>query len=562
MMNHAIYADAVPHADPAAIAANKCFAKDAASNEPLHRLSISHGTLEPYANIDDAILRANGHDQVLKRQFSWVSALGLSFSITNSWIGYLFPLKSNFGQNLIYGGPQSCIFGLLVAFAAQLVITLGLGEIASAFPSTGGQYHFCYILSSPNTRRFAGYLIGWMSMLAWWIVTVLRCSGISLFSMTLAGMIQFWHPGFEGTQWQIYLIYVGTATVTVLPVISASQKITFIVQLSLYSSVLGFLVLLFVAIALHKQSQPASFLTQSGLGSRRWPAGIAWTLGIANAMYAFGGTDDVIHISEEMPHPGRRVPQVMMLTMIIGLATAFPLFLSLMFYMKDFAAVISSRLPSLELINQVVRTGNDKVTLPLFAYILFVYLVCLPSQWVTSGRLAWAFARDRGVPFSSYFANVDSKRHLPIRTTVASYVFACLYGLLYLVSTSAFNSIVTSAVLFLNITYAAPQAILLFRGRQRCLPRRYFNLGWAGYVCNILSILWILVLLVFICMPPSLPATPASMNYTAVVLVGLLFVVVSLWYMDRNKTFQGPEIDWDMIRSLNSSRAGAANDAR
>ncbi|EQB51137.1 amino acid permease [Colletotrichum gloeosporioides Cg-14] len=111
-------------------------------------------------------------------------------------------------------------------------------------------------------------------------------------------------------------------------------------------------------------------------------------------MYAFGGTDGVIHISEEMPHPGRRVPQVMMLTMIIGLATAFPLFLSLMFYMKDFAAVISSRLPSLELINQV--TGNDKVTLPLFAYILFVYLVCLPSQWVTSGRLAWAFARDVG----------------------------------------------------------------------------------------------------------------------------------------------------------------------
>ncbi|KAF5517900.1 hypothetical protein CGCA056_v011531 [Colletotrichum aenigma] len=102
--------------------AAKGFAKDAASNESLHRLSISHGTLEPYANIDDAILRANGHDQVLKRQFSWVSALGLSFSITNSWIGYL----SNFGQNLVYGGPQSCIFGLLVAFAAQFVMTLGL----------------------------------------------------------------------------------------------------------------------------------------------------------------------------------------------------------------------------------------------------------------------------------------------------------------------------------------------------------------------------------------------------------------------------------------------------
>ena len=40
-------------------------------------------------DVDDAILRANGHEAVLRRQFKWVSALGLAFSITNSWIGYL-----------------------------------------------------------------------------------------------------------------------------------------------------------------------------------------------------------------------------------------------------------------------------------------------------------------------------------------------------------------------------------------------------------------------------------------------------------------------------------------
>jgi choline transport protein len=40
-------------------------------------------------DIDDAILRANGHKSELKRQFSWLSALGLGFSITNSWAGYL-----------------------------------------------------------------------------------------------------------------------------------------------------------------------------------------------------------------------------------------------------------------------------------------------------------------------------------------------------------------------------------------------------------------------------------------------------------------------------------------
>lgn len=38
---------------------------------------------------DDALLRAQGHEIVMDRQFNWLAALGLAFSITNSWIGYL-----------------------------------------------------------------------------------------------------------------------------------------------------------------------------------------------------------------------------------------------------------------------------------------------------------------------------------------------------------------------------------------------------------------------------------------------------------------------------------------
>lgn len=42
---------------------------------------------------DDAVLRANGHEAAMPRQFTWVSALGLAFSIINSWIGYLVCLE-------------------------------------------------------------------------------------------------------------------------------------------------------------------------------------------------------------------------------------------------------------------------------------------------------------------------------------------------------------------------------------------------------------------------------------------------------------------------------------
>ncbi|KAL8702394.1 MAG: hypothetical protein Q9201_004439 [Fulgogasparrea decipioides] len=84
-------------------------------------------------DLDNANLRAQGHEAALQRSFSPLAALGLGFSITNSWNGYL----SNFGQNLIYGGPQVVVFGLLVATAVQWTITLGLSEVASAFPSAG-----------------------------------------------------------------------------------------------------------------------------------------------------------------------------------------------------------------------------------------------------------------------------------------------------------------------------------------------------------------------------------------------------------------------------------------
>lgn len=176
-----------------------------------------------------------------------------------------------------------------------------------------------------------------------------------------------------------------------------------------------------------------------------------------------------------------------------------------------------------------------------------VYLTAaMPPQFIACGRIAWAFARDRGTPFPDYFAHVDTKLQFPARATVAALGFNALYGLLYLASTTAFNSIITSAVLFLNITLAAPQAILVIRGRKKLLPERPFKLGYLGYFCNIFSALWIPALVVLVCMPPSLPVTVGSMNYTSVILVGLLALIIVGWFVFGHQ-FEGPKIDWEML---------------
>jgi choline transport protein len=144
------------------------------------------------------------------------------------------------------------------------------------------------------------------------LCVLVRCSGVSLFAITLSGVINFWIPDFVASQWQVYLIYVATGlftgekvlvqessassnviltSVPVTPVIFASKHLAWVVQFALWASILGFLLFLFVSTGMHSTVKDSSFLTDSGFGTSGWNSSTAWLLGIANAMYAFGATD-------------------------------------------------------------------------------------------------------------------------------------------------------------------------------------------------------------------------------------------------------------------------------
>ena len=89
---------------------------------------------------DELELRAQGHTTEMPRHFSALSTLSLAFTITNSWIAY----SAVFSIPLITGGGPCVIFSLVVGFVVCSVITLGLAELASAFPTSGGQYQYAF----------------------------------------------------------------------------------------------------------------------------------------------------------------------------------------------------------------------------------------------------------------------------------------------------------------------------------------------------------------------------------------------------------------------------------
>ena len=122
-----------------------------------------------------------------------------------------------------------------------------------------------------------------------------------------------------------------------------------------------------------------------------------------------------------------------------------------------------------------------------------------------------------------------------------------LYGLMFLGSTTAFSAMVNTTIMFLQTACVIPQAILLFRGRERVLPNRYFSLGKFGPWVNGIAVAWVMFLDILYCFPTVLPVTAANMSYVIVVAVGLLMFVVVFWFASKRTVFVGPNVNVELM---------------
>jgi choline transport protein len=185
--------------------------------------------------------------------------------------------------------------------------------------------------------------------------------------------------------------------------------------------------------------------------------------------------------------------------MLIGLFTAFVWTVAFMFAISDLDEVIASPTPYMTVYMQAVRNRPAAVFFTIWLWLC--YVSATTSCYATSGRLVWAFARDNGLPYSSFFRKVHPTLKMPVNATALTAAFAIVIGLIYIGSTTAFNSFLSVSILGLNVTYIVPQTIVAIRGRDKVLPPRPFALGkYTGLFCNIFSSLWISM-----CVPSRVP---------------------------------------------------------
>ncbi|MGL4405820.1 MAG: amino acid permease, partial [Notoacmeibacter sp.] len=130
---------------------------------------------------DMKVLHGMGYAQELSRSMSKFSNFAISFSIICILSGGI----NSFAQAISSVGGAGAGLGWLFGCLISAMFALSMAQIASAFPTAGGLYHWASILGG----RFWGWLTAWLNLLG--LITVLGAINI--------GTAFFFAGAFPGT---------------------------------------------------------------------------------------------------------------------------------------------------------------------------------------------------------------------------------------------------------------------------------------------------------------------------------------------------------------------------
>src|SRR5438270_8514936 len=121
-------------------------------------MEASHKSEDYAGSLEDVKqLNSMGYEQELSRRMSGFSNFAISFSIICILAGGITSFQAGLsaagGAAIGIGWPLACAFSLIVAAA--------MGQIASAYPTAGGLYHWSAILGG----RGFGWAAAWFNLL-------------------------------------------------------------------------------------------------------------------------------------------------------------------------------------------------------------------------------------------------------------------------------------------------------------------------------------------------------------------------------------------------------------
>ena len=450
-------------------------------------------------------LRRFGYAQELFRTMGGFSNFAISFSI----ISILTGAVTLYGDGLAKGGPAEMAFGWPLVALFTLAVTASMAELSSAFPTSGGMYHWASALGGPGW----GWFTAWINI-AGLVATIAGVDyGCAQFVTPLLGL-----NSSTGTVLGVYaLILVSHGLINHYGI----RLVAWLNDFSVTVHIIGVVVIVGVLLLLAPK-QPASFFTRA-VTSTPLPYWQAFLLGLLQAQWTFTGYDASAHVSEETVDPRRRVPWGMLNSVVISAVVGYLLLFALTLAIRSIPAVLEATdaggnsIPAVIAIFEQALGSHAAYALSGFAAIAmwFCGLSCVTS----TSRTIYAFARDEGMPLSRLWRRVDPKHLTPAPAIWLSTV-AALGASVY---AGAYSVVTSISVLGLYVSYILP-VYLGWRARRSQVWRERgpWHLGAYSSAINLVAVAWTVFICAVMMMPPN--------QLAGETLLGLL-AALSLWYV-------------------------------
>ena len=307
------------------------------------------------------------------------------------------------------------------------------------------------------------------------------------------------------------------------------------------------LVAILVVLGIMAPKNTASFVFTEVSNSSGWSnGGVSWLVGLLSSVYPLLGYDAACHLAEEMPHASRNVPLAMVGSVTVNGILGIGYCIMLLFSTGTLDALLATPtgFPFMQIFLDATKSTAGTTILSLI--VTLIAIAATVAGVTSTSRTVWAFARDRATPFDRYLAQVNQSSHIPTRTVVLVTILQMLLGFIYLGNSTAFNAILSMAILGLYTSYLVPIIYFMIYGRPNLATHEFgfFKMPkLLGLGLNLLSCAWLVLAIVFSTFPTIMPVTAQNMNYSTVVMVGWVGLGGIYYVVSGKKKFRVPIVD-------------------
>jgi len=256
-----------------------------------------------------------------------------------------------------------------------------------------------------------------------------------------------------------------------------------------------------------------------------WNGGYAFILSFLAPLWTICSFDSSVHISEEASNAATAVPWAIVNAVAVGGVLGFAINMALAFNMgSDLEPLVNSSQPMAQIF---LNSFGLKPTLAIWAIVIIVQYMMGSSILLAGSRQIFAFSRDRALPFSGFLYRINSYTQTPVNTVWFDAILAILLGCLVFAGTQAINAVFALSVTALYVAYSIPITLRIV-SKTNFKPGP-FTLGIWSIPVAALSVLFMVFMTIVFLFPATPQTTVQEMNYTVVVLGGVLLLSL-VWY--------------------------------